>query len=150
PPSDTLATPMPKSKPLPDSDVHLQRVRRMCLSLPGVTEKLSHGEPTWFAGKKVFCMFDNNHHDDCHIAVWIPTSPGMQASLLKNWPETFFYPPYVGVRGWAGIELTRIDDDDLGGHLSDAWRLISPRTKSAPPSAASAPTRSPRRKKLKS
>ena len=46
------------------------------------TEKLSHGEPTFFVRKNVFAMFANNHHNDGHIAVWIPAEPGAQASLV--------------------------------------------------------------------
>ena len=59
----------------PDRDsgeTHIERVRRICATLPGTTEKLSHGEPTFFAGKKVYAMFANNHHNDGRIAVWIP------------------------------------------------------------------------------
>src|SRR6202012_4753947 len=41
----------------------LQRVRRIAMAMPGAEEKLPHGEPTWFAKKKVFAMFANNHHD---------------------------------------------------------------------------------------
>src|SRR5258708_36644191 len=51
---------------------HLRRVRRLCGALPLTTEKMSHGEPTFIAGKKVYAMFPNNHHNDGHIAVWIP------------------------------------------------------------------------------
>jgi hypothetical protein len=40
----------------------------------------------------------NNHHNDGHIAVWIPAPPGLQAMLIEASPETFFKPPYVGVR----------------------------------------------------
>ena len=32
----------------------LERVRHICLALPEAIEKLSHGEPTFFVGKKVF------------------------------------------------------------------------------------------------
>jgi hypothetical protein len=49
------------------SEKHLRRVRRLCAALPETTEKLSHGEPTFFAAKKVFCMFANNHHNDGYI-----------------------------------------------------------------------------------
>ena len=35
-----------------DSDEQLRRVRKICFSLPEVTEKLSHGEPTFFVRKK--------------------------------------------------------------------------------------------------
>jgi hypothetical protein len=106
---------------------HLRRVRRICAALPGTTEKLSHGEPTFFVAKKVYAMFANNHHDDGHIAIWIPAPPGLQATLIKTEPKKFFMPPYVGVRGWVGIELKEVDDDELGFHISEAWRLIAPK-----------------------
>jgi hypothetical protein len=118
---------MPKEPKLPDSDAHLERVRRICLGLPDTTEKLSHGEPTFFVRKKVFAMFANNHHDDGHVAVWIPAPPGEQESLIRAWPNIFFRPPYVGVRGWVGIELENISDDELAGRLLAAWKMIAPK-----------------------
>jgi hypothetical protein len=99
------------------------RVRRLCLALPGSSEKLSHGEPTFFVAKKVFAMFANNHHNDKHVAVYVPVEPGYQATLLKSAPRKYFYPPYVGVKGWIGIELERVDDEELGLHLIEAWKL---------------------------
>jgi hypothetical protein len=101
--------------------------------MPGASEKLSHGEPTFFVRKKVFAMFANNHHNDGHIAVWIPAEPGVQQLLTATSPQKFFKPPYVGVRGWIGIELDRLDDDDLASHLHAAWRLIAPKTLSHTP-----------------
>jgi hypothetical protein len=106
---------------------HLRRVQRICTALPETIEKLSHGEPTFFVRKKVYAMFANNHHNDGHIAVWVPVPQGMQPMLLKSEPQKFFLPPYVGVRGWVGIELDRIDDEDLAFHLGEAWRLIAPK-----------------------
>jgi hypothetical protein len=105
----------------------LQRVRRICLALPGTNEKPSHGEPTFFVNKKVFTMFANNHHNDGHVAVWIPAVPGMQSLLIKGDPNTYFRPPYVGVRGWVGIELKNINDDALGAHIHEAWQMIAPK-----------------------
>ena len=69
-------------------------------------------------------MFSNNHHGDGHIAVWIPTAPGAQATLIQTWPKTFYYPPYVGCKGWVGIALASIDDEELGAHLTEAWQLM--------------------------
>ncbi len=96
--------------------------------MPEATEKLSHGEPTFFVRKKVFAMFANNHHNDGHIAVWIPAPPGLQAVLVHESPETYFKPPYVGVRGWVGIELENIADEELAAHIREAWRLAAPKT----------------------
>ena len=105
----------------------LERVRRICSTLPETTEKLSHGEPTFFVKNKVFVMFADNHHNDGHIAVWLPVPSGFQTTLIETSPETFFKPPYVGVRGWVGIELDRITDKDLTYHIQVAWELIAPK-----------------------
>src|SRR5438067_11630269 len=109
------------------SQKHLQRIRRICATLPETTEKLSHGEPTFFVRKKVFAMFSNNHHHDGHVAVLLPAPPGIQAMLVENSPEKFYKPPYVGGRGWVGIELDCISDEELAAHLRQAWRLIAPK-----------------------
>jgi hypothetical protein len=109
------------------SEEHLSRVRRICTALPETMEKLSHGEPTFFVNKKVFAMFANNHHNDGHVAVWIPAAPGAQAMLIHTSPQTFFKPPYVGVRGWVGVELDSIDDDELASLIRDSWQLVAPK-----------------------
>jgi hypothetical protein len=31
------------------------------------------------------------------------------------------------VRGWVGIELTEVDDEELGLNISEAWGLIAPK-----------------------
>jgi hypothetical protein len=110
-----------------NGEEHISRVRRICLALAGTTEKLSHGEPTFFVGKKVYASFSNDHHNDGHMAVCIPTPPGLQAALIAEAPEKYYYPPYVGVRGWVGIEMEQVDDEELAAHLAAAWRLIVPK-----------------------
>ena len=103
----------------------LKRVRKICLSLPGTTEKISHGEPTFFTKKRVFVMFSNNHHHDGHVAVWVPAPPGLQEALIEEAPGVYYRPPYVGGSGWVGIELDQVNDDVLAGHLRQAWNLIT-------------------------
>ncbi len=109
------------------SKKHLGRVRRICSILADTSERLSHGEPTFFVHKKVFVMFANNHHSDGHVAVWVPVPRGMQATLIETKPKIFFKPPYVGVRGWVGIELDRISDEDLSFYVRVAWELVAPK-----------------------
>ena len=116
---------MSKQTP-PSGEKQIQRVRKICSTLPETMEKLSHGEPTWFVCKKVFAMFSNNHHNDGHVAVTVPAAIGIQAALIKASPEKFYKPPYVGVRGWIGIELDRVSDEELAMHIKEAWKLIAP------------------------
>jgi len=47
--------------------------------------------------------------------------------LIHQSPKTFYRPPYVGVRGWVGIELDAISDEDLAVYLHQAWRMIAPK-----------------------
>jgi hypothetical protein len=102
-------------------------VRRICFELPETEERLSHGEPTFFVGKRVFVMFAENHHEDGRIAVWLPAPPGLQEMLVETEPEIFFRPPYVGHRGWIGVVLDQISDEDLAFYIRDGWRLIAPK-----------------------
>ncbi|HYW73365.1 MAG TPA: MmcQ/YjbR family DNA-binding protein [Pyrinomonadaceae bacterium] len=118
---------MSKNAVTSKGDEAIERVRRICLALPGAWEKISHGEPTWFVGKKVFAMFSNNHHHDGHIAVTVPAAIGIQEMLIEKAPRKFYSPPYVGCRGWIGIEVMRVTDKELGLHLKEAWRLVAPK-----------------------
>ena len=117
---------MAKEQKRDPGERQIERVRRICLALPETMEKLSHGEPTFFVRKKVFAMFSNNHHNDGHIAVTLPAAIGIQAMLIESEPEKFYRPPYVGVRGWIGVELDRVSDEELTLHIHEAWRLIAP------------------------
>src|SRR5215831_2701921 len=53
---------MAKERKSDGATEHLRLVRRICAAMPETTEKLSHGEPTFFVRKKVFAMFANHHH----------------------------------------------------------------------------------------
>jgi hypothetical protein len=118
-----------------DGQDQTERVRQICLALPGTWEKISHGEPTWFVAKKVFAMFSNNHHGDGRVAVTVPATIGVQEMLTKKSPKTFYRPPYVGVRGWIGIEVDRVSDKELSLHILEAWRLIAPKKLQSEPPA---------------
>jgi uncharacterized protein YdhG (YjbR/CyaY superfamily) len=110
----------------------LERIRRICGTLPSVSEKVSHGTPAFFVEKSkgVFTMFADNHHEDGHLAVWLPVPAGLQSALIEDAPSTYFKPPYVGSSGWVGIELGQISDDALAIHLRKAWELIAHKEKS--------------------
>jgi hypothetical protein len=120
----------PRVGPAPklDNGIQLDRVRHACGSIPGTIEKISHGEPTFFTPKRVFAMFSNNHHGDGHVAVWIPAAPGVQAALINEAPDIYFRPPYVGVSGWVGVELSRVNDEQLGALIREAFRLVTAKT----------------------
>jgi hypothetical protein len=112
----------------PEVEAVLDRLRPICLDLPGGMEKLAWGEPTFRAGKgKMFAQFDNNHHDSGHIAVWVPAGFDAQEVLVEANADRYFVPPYQGVRGWVGIRLDddAVDWDEVSAVIEDAYRLVA-------------------------
>jgi hypothetical protein len=103
------------------------RVRAFCLALPQVTERTSHGEASWFVGKRQFASMADHHHDE-RLAVWLAAPDGAQAMLIGSHPGRFFRPPYVGVRGWLGIYLdVEVDWVEVGIMVERAHRLVAGR-----------------------
>jgi len=108
----------------------LARLRELCLALPEVIERPSHGEPTWFVhGKKTFVMFADHHHDD-RVAFWCAAPEGAQETLIASAPQRFFRPPYVGGRGWVGVylDVPDVDWDLIADLVEDAYRVVAPKT----------------------
>ena len=105
----------------------IERLRALCLAHPGVTEKLSHGEPTWFVGKRTFVNLANHHHDD-RLAFWCAAPDGAQEALVAAEPERFFRPPYVGHRGWLGVylDVPKLDWELIADLVRAAWREVAP------------------------
>lgn len=103
----------------------LDRLRALCLALPEVTEKSSHGEPTWFV-RRAFVMFADHHHDD-RLAFWAAAPPGTQEELVAADPGRYFRPPYVGGRGWIGVRLDVPDLDwtAIAEIVTDAYRTVA-------------------------
>ncbi|HXZ70994.1 MAG TPA: MmcQ/YjbR family DNA-binding protein [Streptosporangiaceae bacterium] len=106
-----------------------ERMRAICLALPEVTERLSHGAPTWFVrGKSSFVtLWADGHHDDQFPHLWCAAPPGAQRELTAAAPDRFFRPPYVGGRGWIGVRLDRDPDwTEIAELCQDAYRAVAP------------------------
>ena len=119
--------------PAAQSDKQLARVRKICMSLPEVEERLSHGAPTWFVqGKKSIATFADNHHGSGILGLVCAAPPGVQQTMIDEEPDRFYRPPYVGGRGWLGVRLDRpCPDAELRAILSDAYRTVAPETLAA-------------------
>ena len=129
------STPKSRSGPLllrarsAESERLIERARRLCLALPDANEKVSHGEPTWFAGAgKAFAMVDDHHHGSPHLSLWLPAPAGAQQALIASDPARYFRPPYVGARGWIGVVLdTKPDWRIVAALVEEAYRHVASR-----------------------
>ncbi len=101
------------------------RFRDICLGFPGTSEKLSHGEATFFVSGRQFANLDTYHHKAANLAGWFAAPPGAQESLIAAKPERFFRPPYVGHRGWVAMRLDNdVDWDEVAFIASEAVSAI--------------------------
>ncbi len=89
---------------------------------------MSHGEPTFWVGKRMFASFADadNHHGAGRHAVWCKATNVTQDMLITRSPERYFSPPYVGASGWVGIYLDEQPDwAAVEDRLSHAHALVS-------------------------
>ena len=112
---------MPKADPI-------AKIRSFCLSLPEVSERLSHGAPTFFIrDKKTLATIWDDHHGDGRLGLICAAPAGVQQQLVDEEPNRFYVPAYVGHRGWIGVRLdTKFNFDEVKAILLDAYRCVGP------------------------
>ena len=108
----------------------LARLEGICCGFPEVTERPSHGAPTFFVqDKRAFLsLWRDGHHDLTFPHLWCAAPPGAQAELVEAEPDRFFRPPYVGHRGWIGVRLDPpVDWNELAQVCEEAYRTVAPK-----------------------
>lgn len=84
----------------------LQRIRAICLKLPGSQEKISHGHPTFFTRKRSYAV---NGLYSASIA--FKSAPTQALALSED--ERFFPTPYLANKGWLSLRLDAQTDWEL-------------------------------------
>ena len=106
----------------------LDRVRAVACQMPGVEERTSHGQPTFFVAGKQFAQFRDNHHGDGKTVVCVRVSSlDEQAMLLEADPKTYSKPAYMPT--WLSINVAgkQVDWDHVGDRIAASWELAAPR-----------------------
>ena len=111
----------------PSDPATIERLQRLCLALPEVAERQSHGEASWFVAGKQFVTTADHHHDD-RLGAWCAAPEGAQEMLVQADPTRFFRPPYVGHRGWLGVYLDiEVDWGEIAIVIERAYRRVAPK-----------------------
>lgn len=107
----------------------LVRMRRIIAAWPETDERISHGMPTFWGGKKTFARFVNNHHGDGILGAWIKVGLETQETLVAADPKRYFVPAYVGKAGWVGVRFDagRIDWGTVEELLEAGYRSGAPK-----------------------
>lgn len=103
----------------------LGRLREICLALPEAYEETTWGDATFRVRKKIFASAAD-HTERCTVSM--KADRGEQAALLAQGPP-FFFPSYVGSKGWIGVDLTSpvVDWDEVNELVRESYRLVAPK-----------------------
>ena len=112
---------------MPSNEQSLARLRQIIGGWPEVTEKESHGAPTFWGGRKTFCNLQPHEDRYGGPAIWIKATHEAQAELVEGDPERYFVPPYKGPSGWVGVRLEGVRWPMVEQLLEDGYRLVAPR-----------------------
>nr|WP_297428680.1 MmcQ/YjbR family DNA-binding protein [uncultured Actinotalea sp.] len=90
-------------------------VRRLCLALPGVTERVSWGRPAWFARTLLARMWDED-------VLTVKTHE--RDELAASDPDTFFWTPHHERSPLLVlVRLARVDPTEVDELLRDSHRI---------------------------
>ena len=108
-------------------------VHSLCMRFPDAEHLISHGTPNYRIGRgKIFAMLALNHHGDGRAALWVNAAPGAheQFEASKN-SARYFIPPYMGVRGWLGLDLNLLGTEEILDRVREAYLQTLPERKHA-------------------
>jgi hypothetical protein len=109
----------------------LERLRKICLTLPEAVERETWEEATFRVRDKIFVLHIADDGDG-RPALWCKAPPGSQTHLVEADPQRFFVPPYVGHKGWIGMWLDRrVDWREVMVVVMRSYRMTAPKRVSA-------------------
>ena len=99
-----------------------EAARGLALAFPETVEKETWGHPTFRVRDKMFMAMAADG-----TSASVKATREAQAALVGSEPSTFSIPAYVGVHGWVGIDIARVNDDEMAELVEEAWRMTAPK-----------------------
>lgn len=115
---------------LASSTSRRERLVEICGELPETSyEERGVGHIAFLVRKKIFAYYLFDHHDDGLIAFCCKSTLAEQRRLVRDDPESFFVPAYLGPRGWVAIrlDLDEVDWSTVNDLAKRAFQSIAPR-----------------------
>ena len=112
------------------ADPRRDRLVAICKALPEtVVEPAGETHLAIKIRKKIFAYYLFDHHGDGIIGLSAKSNLSEQRRYLREDPETFFVPAYVGPKGWIGmrLDLDEVDWDTVSELLKRAYQSTAPR-----------------------
>ena len=103
-------------------DTILKRLRKICLRMPGATEGVRFGHPTFRVEKKMFAVLEEYKGE---LGICLKVGTLLQGVFLDD--PRFFRTPYIGKHGWVTLRVyaDNITDErywkDTGASYGDTF-----------------------------
>ena len=118
------------SNQLTASTPRRERLVKICKAFPEVAvEPGGDGHLAFRIRKRIFSYYLFDHHGDGIIAFTCKSTLSEQRRLVKDDPESFFVPAYLGSKGWVAIrlDLDEVDWESVSELARRAYQGVAPR-----------------------
>lgn len=111
------------ARQLSTSEKRRARLVGICEALPKVDAEVAGDQHIAFrVNKRIFAYYSFDHHGDGCIAFWFKANLSEQRRQVRDDPDNFFVPPYLGSKGWIAM---RLDSDEVD------WEIVRDFARSA-------------------
>jgi len=101
-------------------DLVLAKLRAICTTLPGTTEKQSWGHPNFCVNKKIYSGYENYKGE---WFIFFRVEKDHQSLFLKD--PRFVSTPYIGKNGWVSLRVEgRLRWSEIRGLVKESYRLV--------------------------
>lgn len=100
----------------------LSRLREVCLAIPGASETVTFGHPTFQVNGKTFCVFEEYKGE---LGICVKVEMELQGVFLDD--PRFFRTPYIGKYGWVTLKVyaARLNWTEVRALVRGSYRLVA-------------------------
>jgi predicted DNA-binding protein (MmcQ/YjbR family) len=99
----------------------LERLRRICGSLPSAAETVTFGHPTFQVQGKTFAVLEEYKGE---LGICVKVEKELQGIFLDD--SRFFRTPYIGKHGWITLKVyaARLNWKEIEALVRGSYRLV--------------------------
>jgi hypothetical protein len=112
------------------ADQRRAKLVKICKELPEtIAEVVGDQHMSFRIRKRIFGYYLFDHHGDGIIGFCCKSSRSEQQRLVRNDPDSFFVPAYLGAKGWVAIrlDLDEVDWEAVSELARGAYRECAPK-----------------------
>jgi predicted DNA-binding protein (MmcQ/YjbR family) len=100
----------------------LERLRKICIGLPGVAEGITFGHPTFRVNGRMFAVLEEYKGE---LGICVKVEMELHGIFLDD--PRFFRTPYIGKYGWVTLKVyaARLNWTEVKGLVRGSHRLVA-------------------------